>query len=587
MPASLSAQRGAALLALTAVMVLAGAWLTVQIAGDGRSRAIAEGGHNGSALKEAKEALIGHVARTAADLTEHFPGRLPCPEDPSYVGNAEYEGVAAAFCALPAVGRLPWRTLGLRKLVDYAGEPLWYVVSAGWSRTAVNTTLQINSNTNGQLTVDGIVPATPTPTNTYAALIIAPGPPLKLTPNSGQLAAGCSAYTQTRTSGTLNAVNYLECQNSAAPTNTFVTTVIDNATNQVFNDQVVTIGAWEILNAIEAPVAARIESTVVPHLKALYNSSQWSASAAAPVYPYAAPFANPSTSTYQGSAATTQGLLPLVRMQNCTAGTDAYCDPTFIKWDTASPITVSKFSGTATLQSFNCSASTSSAISCSITYGRSCLFCTATMRVDVLPTAQNIGMSMRSFPTVSSPNGWSSVSVPVNLSIAANGSVNPTFRGTLTTLLCFGSCSATAIVTIPASVFGDHYFLNPTSPFPEATATAHEWWWFLNANWHHVVYYAVAPGNAPSGATTTCTSSPLTCLSITNVTPADSQRAVLIFAGRTLTGSARPNGTLADFLDNVSAPSVAAGANRDLDNAFHKAMPGTAFNDRFIVVDAN
>lgn len=66
------------------------------------------------------------------------------------------EGVAAASCSLPAVGRLPWRTLSLDKLTDAAGEPLWYVVSPGWAKPNNTAHTVINSNTPRQLTVDGV-----------------------------------------------------------------------------------------------------------------------------------------------------------------------------------------------------------------------------------------------------------------------------------------------------------------------------------------------------------------------------------------------------------------------------------------------
>src|SRR3970282_502627 len=91
--------------------------------------------HNARVLQQAKTALIGHVGLRAGDATtpEDNPGRLPCPEAPGSAhnfGGGVYtesdDGGAAGNCTLPAVGRLPWRTLGLDKLTDSAGEPLWY-----------------------------------------------------------------------------------------------------------------------------------------------------------------------------------------------------------------------------------------------------------------------------------------------------------------------------------------------------------------------------------------------------------------------------------------------------------------------------
>ena len=162
-------QRGAALLVLLVVLVLGASWFLVS-----RLDAIAgaftaiDRNHNAVALNQAKQTLIGYVAKAAAEGNESNPGRFPCPEAAGNVGNPASEGTAAPNCTLPAVGRLPWRTLGIDKLRDSANEPLWYVVSAGWAlsnSTSPPLTTYINSDcgsaggtqacTTGQLTVDG------------------------------------------------------------------------------------------------------------------------------------------------------------------------------------------------------------------------------------------------------------------------------------------------------------------------------------------------------------------------------------------------------------------------------------------------
>ncbi|MDH5212138.1 MAG: hypothetical protein OEW96_10765, partial [Betaproteobacteria bacterium] len=125
--------------------------------------------HNAKVLSQAKQALIGWLAMNAAG-TDSDPGRLPCPEAPGDF-NTVNEGRAAGNCTLPAVGRLPWRTLGLDKLVDAAGEPLWYVVSPGWALPCGTCNTVINADSIGQLALDGVP-------NAAVALIIAPGPAL-------------------------------------------------------------------------------------------------------------------------------------------------------------------------------------------------------------------------------------------------------------------------------------------------------------------------------------------------------------------------------------------------------------------------
>lgn len=574
------------------MLVMGSAWLAVSMLGDGPRQVIASRAQDSAVLREAKNALIAHVASEAMQFTENSPGRLPCPEDPSFAtdGNADNDGVAATTCALPAVGRLPWKTLGLPKLLDSAGEPLWYVVSAGWALPTAATAISINSNTVGQLTLDGVVPGTPTPSNTVAALIIAPGPPIAVSPNTNQAAAGCTARNQKRSVRSGDPApdlrDYLECENASSPANaTFVTAVVDNANNPAFNDQLVSVSPAEIFDKAEAAIAARIERDVVPHLKAVYSTSQWGQPAEwglapMPIFPYAAPFADPGTSAFQGNGSATQGLLPVSRA-NCNPATDPRCDPAFVRWSTVG-ITVAQVSGTATISSYSCSTSSASMISCSITYGRSCFFCSATMRVSIQATALNIGNSMRNFPVTTGTSGWSSPTGPSALTIDSAGSVAPSFSGALPTIAgCFITCSTTRMVTIPITVFGDHYFLSPVA--------TDAWWWFFNSNWHQLTYYAVAPNHTPAGATHACSDvATVTCITVNGPSSSTSKpRAILMLAGRTLTGAARPNGTLSDFIDTVSAPSVAGTVNRDLDTVFYKATTSAAYNDRFIVVDAN
>ncbi len=115
--ASRRAQRGMALLGLLAVAVMVFAYvLTSRLNAASRFVGI-DREHNAKVLSRAKQALIGYMAQQAALAGENDPGHLPCPEAPGNFGTAN-EGIEASFCAAPAVGRLPWRTLGLDKLVD-------------------------------------------------------------------------------------------------------------------------------------------------------------------------------------------------------------------------------------------------------------------------------------------------------------------------------------------------------------------------------------------------------------------------------------------------------------------------------------
>lgn len=147
-------QRGVALIALLAVVALgASAYLMKQLNAESGGISAARKARNAEVLNRAKQALIGYVAMQAANSGEDNPGALPCPEAAGYFDNPAQDGQASGTCTLPKVGRFPWRTIGTDKLVDAAGEPLWYVVSPGWALTSGYTS--INSNSIGQLTVDG------------------------------------------------------------------------------------------------------------------------------------------------------------------------------------------------------------------------------------------------------------------------------------------------------------------------------------------------------------------------------------------------------------------------------------------------
>src|SRR5712692_9799532 len=121
-PISPKRQRGAALIALLAVLVLGGMWYLVsRLSAASGDFTAANRKYNAAVLNHAKRALIGHVALQAAKQGEGNPGRFPCPEASGNVGGP-LEGAVASNCTLPAVGRLPWRTMGLEKLLDASGE---------------------------------------------------------------------------------------------------------------------------------------------------------------------------------------------------------------------------------------------------------------------------------------------------------------------------------------------------------------------------------------------------------------------------------------------------------------------------------
>lgn len=152
-----SKQRGIALIIFALILVVAATSFFVSQLGSNDIK-IERDKKTAAAMAEAKNALLGW------SVLQGKPGQLPCPEDTTLIGSVN-EGSALANCnsALPVVGRLPWRTLGLGDLRDGNADRLWYALSTGFS----DATMPINSGTTGQINVNG--------TSNVVAIIFSPG----------------------------------------------------------------------------------------------------------------------------------------------------------------------------------------------------------------------------------------------------------------------------------------------------------------------------------------------------------------------------------------------------------------------------
>jgi hypothetical protein len=530
-------QRGAALLAAAAVMVLGTTWFVLSTVNAAAARSGAQVAHNARVLAEAKAALTAWVASRALDAAEDNPGRLPCPQAWGDVGSAN-EGRAAAVCANP-IGWLPWRTLGLPRTLDAGGRQLWYVVSPGWHLPNASASLTLNSDTAGQLLVDG---------RRAVALVIAPGAPLFIAPNAAQLAAGCIARRQSQAISlpgvAPNPRDFLECYSGA----TFKTAVVDNGVNRVSNDQVVAITAAELVPALEAAIAKRMERDIVPPLKGVYATADWGVDESHPVFPFAAPFANPGTASFRGAAGTFEGLMPLNRAQG------------FVDF-AATPTDAVKVTGSGSILSQTCLWESPDARRCEGTYQQSA-------RIEMTATFSNVAMGLRTLDATrmqvfardgTGAPAWLALLVTHAAQLNGDGSASVTFGAMLP-----NTAAGEFRIRIERAAIADHALLDPAAPVTG---------WFVRNQWHRLVYYAIDPAHAASGTPPrVCTS----CLDVKNM--GNRQRAILILAGRSLAAAPRPNGELADFLE---------GANADASPGFERRAASASFNDRIVVVDAN
>lgn len=626
-------EHGAALLALLAVIMLGASWFLVsQLNSESGGRTAVNQGRNAEVLNRARLSLIGYVAAQAAEAGETNPGRLPCPEPAGYIGGTN-EGVAAGNCTLPAIGRFPWRTFGTDKLVDSAGESLWYVVSHAWALSNSTTpplTTYINSNSNGQLLVNarsvstlsqtaglatavsaahgfrtgdivkiaGAVPAgynvaasvTVVNANTFTfavdsalassatgtikagdsavALITAPSPAMNVAATTD-----CTARNQARSapSPTINALDYLECYDAANG--------VFSATGPTgsFNDQVTIITAADVLPAIEAAIANRIEREIVPVLKAVYADATWGTSTTNPAFPFPAPFGDPTTSSYLGQAGLYQGLLPFnYHSSSCPVG-DMRCSTDALTWDVPS---LSTSGGPGYLPTApSCYTSGSTPICEGYYYG-------GTLNITMADPVNGITKGLRTFSGSNSTGyyrawqwtgtAWSYLgqqSTTGSRNLATTGALNLNSRAPLPSVPGWGYYYIYATSRPTSADFADHAILDSSNA---------DTGWFVRNEWYRLLYYAIASGHAPGGSLSCTTGTD--CLSVANVTPANAQRAILILTGRSINGTARPSSTLTNYLEfgNTTGTFERQPVSSAVDAGSKKP-----FNDRIVVVGSN
>jgi hypothetical protein len=543
-----------ALLALLAVVSLGSSWyLLTRLNDDSVLASATARTRNAEVLLRAKHALIGYVAAQTNKLYEDNPGALPCPEHPWYVSLVEKEGGAGPSVGVPnpgygtancsSIGRYPWRSIGTQKFVDASGEPLWYVVGPNWRKTSASTKTIINSNTTGDLSLDG---------ENVVALIIAPGPAVNLSSGVTPSGLSCGARSQARSApaGTMDPRDYLDCYDLATLRFTAF------GAGSPFNDQVIKVTVADIMPAIEAAIANRIEREIIPLLNTVYTPSVWGFSGSNPLYPFAAPFANPGpgagTSSFAGSNGTYLGLLPFNQV-NCTASaSNPRCLPGSALTSWAASPTAYDGGGWGYIQTQSCWWETGNAARvCQGEYHENSTYpANPGMRIEMEATLNNVAMGLRAIDParmqVEARNDgtttWEAQTVSYAVTMNPDGSARIRFWADLPNIDSRGWGSyAEYRIRIERLVMTDHALLDPND-----TTTG----WFARNEWFRLLYYAVSQGvtaaNLPSAPACTTGS---TCLTVANTLPANNKRALLILAGRSVNGTARPSATLGDYLE--------------------------------------
>jgi hypothetical protein len=215
------------------------------------------------ALAAAKIALIGYAVRRGSAVPGDTarPGELPCPD----TNNDGWEEATCLWnpAAATAIGRIPWRTLGIPEPKDSAGETLWYAVS-GSLRTRASNNNDLNSNTRGTLEVRAADGATVLTTQA-AAVIFAAGQPLNQNRSPTQAAAcGPTSPANAVIARNLCASNYLETANGVNNATTggiFVAGVPNNS----YNDRLIYLTVDEYLPAVEMRVGGELRNLLLAY----------------------------------------------------------------------------------------------------------------------------------------------------------------------------------------------------------------------------------------------------------------------------------------------------------------------------------
>ena len=205
-PRRATRQRGVILIALLAILGVGAIYLFLKQLNASQLRTSREQ-ITTAALAQAKEALVGYAIAygdTHPGPPRPVHGYLPCPDPNGSLGvNPEGSSETCGGTDVNAVGRLPWKTIGLPVARDGNGECLWYAVSGAYKNNPP-TSGQMNWDNNGTfqiLAADGVTPLT-SADNPAIAVIFSPGSATATQDRSSANAPVCG--------GNYTATNYLD-----------------------------------------------------------------------------------------------------------------------------------------------------------------------------------------------------------------------------------------------------------------------------------------------------------------------------------------------------------------------------------------
>lgn len=201
-----------------------------------------------TALAQAREALIAYAVQrhfTNSASPTYRPGDLPCPA-------ADNDGGEESSCSPGAIGRVPWKSLGIAPPIDGDGEVIWYALSGNFRRFNTNHN-PINSLTNGTLKI--IDEKGNTVEGNAVFVLFAAGPALPGQDRSE--ATTLCGYSGSDQKNNLCPSNYLDTlngTNNAKRDGPFIT----SPSSITFNDSLLYVSTEIFIHALEQRVLADV-----------------------------------------------------------------------------------------------------------------------------------------------------------------------------------------------------------------------------------------------------------------------------------------------------------------------------------------
>jgi hypothetical protein len=259
-------QRGQAALLVVMLVGIAAALLVYGMI-DTTSAALRRDQNTAAAFSEVKRALIGWSVQRDPLIhgANARPGELPCPD----MNN---DGFEDGTCAAGAIGRVPWRTLGIPKPKDAAGQTLWYAIAGPFRIFTVNGN-PIHSDTKGNITVNQgeynvvteVYSVVSTITSEAVAVIFSPGGVVGAQDRSCPV-QDCDNYVcpaPASSTPMCSPANYLETAagvNNSTTNGPFISAPTSDKPLPGFNDKVMAITTSDLMPIVEQRVAREVRT---------------------------------------------------------------------------------------------------------------------------------------------------------------------------------------------------------------------------------------------------------------------------------------------------------------------------------------